>query len=63
MSICLRCNAGFRCGMLENADQPCWCAALPLLPADGLPEPERPGCLCPSCLRDWIAERAADAGS
>ncbi|WP_321794129.1 cysteine-rich CWC family protein [Caballeronia sp. J97] len=45
--ICARCGAPFRCGMLAG-DSACWCANMPVLPADLL----RPGmrCLCPACL-------------
>jgi hypothetical protein len=63
MSICIRCNASFECGMEQANQEPCWCAALPPLPVPALPEPERPGCLCPDCLRAWIAARALPEAS
>lgn len=56
MSICVRCGAGFSCGMTDDASgTPCWCAALPVLPAsayvtkDGTPGGS--ACFCPACLR------------
>ncbi|MBK4736457.1 cysteine-rich CWC family protein [Noviherbaspirillum pedocola] len=61
MSTCIRCNASFRCGMVDSTEEPCWCAALLRLPAEALPQPEQPGCLCPDCLRAWLGERDASS--
>jgi hypothetical protein len=53
LTRCAVCDALFHCGA-RNAT-PCWCAALPALPADQL----APGsCLCPACLRQRLAEAA-----
>ena len=49
---CQRCGAQFDCGAALPPATPCWCMALPPLPAPrastdaGLPS----RCLCPACL-------------
>ena len=63
-SVCPRCGAGFRCGMLAG-DVACWCADLPLLAdlpvrlADPaiLSEKDAPAasCFCPACLKSLTA--------
>ena len=55
MSTCSHCNTTFECGMADAMDAPCWCAALPALPGEALPDPGNGRCLCPSCLKAWIA--------
>lgn len=64
MSTCSRCGAAFECGMVEALETPCWCTALPALPADSLPDAADDRCLCPVCLKTWMArlETAAAAG-
>jgi hypothetical protein len=47
--------------MVEATDNPCWCAALPPLPADALDNADDTVCLCPDCLEARIAELAAAA--
>ena len=59
-SVCPRCGAGFRCGMVAG-DAACWCADLPLLAelpvrlpdTAGAAEIEVPAasCFCPACLK------------
>ena len=59
-SVCPRCGAGFRCGMVAG-DAACWCADLPLLaelpvrlPGNtGVAEklPLAASCFCPACLQ------------
>lgn len=61
MSTCSRCQTFFECGMVEATGNPCWCAALPPLPADALDDADDTVCLCPSCLRERIAQRVAAA--
>lgn len=61
MSICSRCQKFFACEMVEATGNPCWCAALPPLPADVLDDADEPGCLCPDCLKARIAELAAES--
>ncbi|WP_375508782.1 cysteine-rich CWC family protein [uncultured Caballeronia sp.] len=48
---CARCGVDFRCGS-QSGDATCWCASMPVLPADRL-EP-RLTCLCPACLSEKI---------
>ena len=55
MSTCSRCGAAFECGMVEALDAPCWCTTLPPLPADSLPDADDGRCLCPPCLKAWMA--------
>ena len=59
MSTCSRCQKTFECGMVEATGTPCWCAALPPLPADALGVADDALCLCPECLRERIAQLAA----
>ena len=59
MSTCSRCQSTFDCGMVDATDAPCWCAALPPLPAEALPDDDESRCLCPACLGERIAEVAA----
>jgi hypothetical protein len=64
MSICTRCGAPFGCAMADGGTEPCWCTALP--PVVPVPVPATrdaaqdaiPGCWCPACLRQHIAQRA-----
>ncbi|MGJ7915125.1 cysteine-rich CWC family protein [Massilia sp. LXY-6] len=61
MSTCTRCGAGFGCAMVDGSDSPCWCTALP--PVVPVPVPSgagqpAPGCWCPACLRQHIAQQA-----
>ncbi|MGH6624006.1 MAG: cysteine-rich CWC family protein [Burkholderiaceae bacterium] len=46
-SRCSLCGEAFDCGF--RGDTPCWCAALPSLPATALESGA--SCRCPSCLR------------
>ncbi|MGB9109312.1 MAG: cysteine-rich CWC family protein [Telluria sp.] len=66
MSICTRCGAPFGCAMVDGGSGPCWCTTLPpVVPvpdimrgtADGAQDAV-PGCLCPACLRQHIAQLA-----
>jgi hypothetical protein len=57
MSTCPRCNTTFECGMADAGSGPCWCTTLPALPVDALPGTNDARCLCPSCLRAWIAQK------
>lgn len=58
MSVCGRCGAVFTCGMADAAgDAPCWCTALPALPASAyVTKVTKDGdrraatCFCPACL-------------
>lgn len=63
MSTCSRCQTTFDCGMVEATESPCWCAALPPLPADALDDNDGDGdsavCLCPDCLKARIAQLSA----
>ena len=61
MSTCSRCQTVFECGMVEASDSPCWCTALPPLPADALDDTDDTVCLCPECLKARIAQLAASA--
>ncbi|OYZ03533.1 MAG: hypothetical protein B7Y42_00010 [Polaromonas sp. 28-63-22] len=60
-SVCTRCGAVFRCGMVAG-DAHCWCADLPALPQLPVPLPgsdsanaQEPAgdasCFCPACLK------------
>jgi hypothetical protein len=44
---CARCGAVLRCGQ-QMGDATCWCASMPVLPANKLAP--RLACLCPACL-------------
>jgi len=62
MSICTRCGAAFGCAMADGAAEPCWCTTLPPLvpvpvPASSGAEQPAPGCWCPACLRQHIAQQ------
>lgn len=59
MSACSRCHKVFACRMADGGEGPCWCSALPPLPADALDDGDDTVCLCPDCLRERIAERTA----
>ncbi|KQR79688.1 hypothetical protein ASG35_07355 [Burkholderia sp. Leaf177] len=50
---CARCGADFRCGQ-QMGDATCWCASMPVLPADKLNP--RLACLCPACLIQQISQ-------
>ncbi|MDX8122706.1 cysteine-rich CWC family protein [Janthinobacterium sp. GMG2] len=53
MSQCSLCGAAFQCGQLDpDANEPCWCVALP--PAVPVPGGAA-GCWCPACLQAHIA--------
>ncbi|MEX3853770.1 cysteine-rich CWC family protein [Paraburkholderia sp. BR10923] len=56
---CPRCGNAFDCGMQGETSSPCWCRALPPLPAERL----KPGgrCLCPECLAAEIAQATREA--
>jgi hypothetical protein len=56
MSVCPGCGTLFSCGMVDGvATDPCWCMALPALPAAVLASAESGlegrSCFCPLCLR------------
>ena len=63
-SVCPRCGAGFRCGMVAG-DAACWCAGLPLLAELPVRLPNTAGkakkeavvasCFCQACLKSLIA--------
>jgi len=60
-SVCPRCGAGLRCGMVAG-DAECWCAQLPLVmpvpsPAGVLPDNSAASCFCPACLKKITDER------
>jgi hypothetical protein len=60
-SICSRCGAGFGCAMQDGSAGPCWCTTLPPVVPGPLPSGAQdgaPGCWCPVCLRQHIAQRA-----
>lgn len=60
MSHCARCGKTFECGMSDaGASSPCWCTALPPLPAETL-GCDAASCYCADCLRHLL--RAADHG-
>ena len=62
MSICTRCGAEFGCAMADGGAGPCWCTTLP--PVVPVPAAQAgagdaaPGCWCPACLRQHIAQQA-----
>jgi hypothetical protein len=61
MSICTRCGAAFACAMVDGGGDPCWCTALPpVVPVpvarSGAEQPV-PGCWCPACLHQHIAQQ------
>jgi hypothetical protein len=64
MSICTRCGAEFGCAMADGGAGPCWCTTLPpLVPVPGAAaqahtQDSTPGCWCPACLRQHIAQQA-----
>ncbi|MEC5215170.1 hypothetical protein RCH09_000100 [Actimicrobium sp. GrIS 1.19] len=52
MSQCSQCGATFGCAMADaDAAEPCWCTALPNLPATALTQG---ACLCPRCLAERL---------
>ncbi|MEP6963959.1 MAG: cysteine-rich CWC family protein [Polaromonas sp.] len=62
-SVCPRCGAGLRCGMVAG-DAKCWCVQLPhIMPLPSIPS--RPlqsdnsaaSCYCPACLKQITDER------
>jgi hypothetical protein len=56
MSHCARCGKIFECGMSDaGASSPCWCTALPPLPAESLGR-DSTGCYCPDCLQRLLQE-------
>ena len=62
MSICTRCGAPFGCAMADGGTEPCWCTTLP--PVVPVPvtrdaaQGNAPGCWCPACLRQHIAQHS-----
>jgi len=61
-SVCPRCGAGLRCGMVAG-DAECWCVQLPHVmpvPAERPPQAEgnAPSCFCPACLKLITDERS-----
>jgi hypothetical protein len=65
MSTCSLCGASFGCAMRDGSDGPCWCTTLPPvvpvpapIPAPSGAQDAPPGCWCPACLRQHIAQRA-----
>jgi hypothetical protein len=61
-SVCPRCGAGLRCGMVAG-DAECWCVQLPHvmpLPTERIPKTEgsAPSCFCPACLKLITDERS-----
>jgi hypothetical protein len=64
MSTCTRCGAIFGCAMADGGDGPCWCTTLPAVVPVPAPVPSdkngaAPGCWCPACLRQHIAQQDA----
>ena len=63
-SVCPRCGAGLRCGMVAG-DAECWCVQLPHVmpvPTERTPSPEGSAlsslsCYCPACLKLITDER------
>ncbi|WP_341907511.1 cysteine-rich CWC family protein [Polaromonas sp. YR568] len=50
-SVCPRCGAGFRCGMVSG-DATCWCFQLPpVLPVPATDDTATT-CFCPKCLAE-----------
>ena len=61
-SVCPRCGAGLRCGMVAG-DAECWCVQLPHVmpvPTERAPSPEGGAlsCYCPACLKLITDERS-----
>jgi hypothetical protein len=61
-SVCPRCGAGLRCGMVAG-DAECWCVQLPHVmpvPSERTPSPESsaPSCFCLACLKLITDERS-----
>jgi hypothetical protein len=61
-SVCPRCGAGLRCGMVAG-DAECWCVQLPHVmpvPSERIPSPEGSAlsCFCPACLKLITDERS-----
>jgi len=63
MSTCTRCGASFECSMRDGGSEPCWCMALPPVVAlpPTRPDAAPPGCWCPACLAQHIAQSAGPA--
>jgi hypothetical protein len=70
-SVCPRCGAGLRCGMVAG-DAECWCVKLPhVMPlrssstadsgAAATDTPPGASCYCPACLKQIIDERTQAA--
>ncbi len=62
-SVCPRCGAGLRCGMVAG-DAECWCVQLPhvmpvppALSEQTLPDSGAASCFCPACLKQITDER------
>ncbi|MBG6071827.1 MULTISPECIES: cysteine-rich CWC family protein [unclassified Polaromonas] len=62
-SVCARCGAGLRCGMVAG-DAECWCVQLPhvmpvppVLSEYALPDSSAASCFCPACLKQITDER------
>ncbi|SFC00509.1 Cysteine-rich CWC [Polaromonas sp. OV174] len=64
-SVCPRCGAGLRCGMVAG-DAECWCMQLPhVMPVPEARKPPAPSqdgaaaasCYCPACLKQITDER------
>lgn len=62
MSICVQCGAAFNCGMVDNPSaEPCWCVALPPLPAELLASAgDASRCFCPVCLTALVRQHFGD---
>jgi hypothetical protein len=70
MSICTRCGASFGCAMADGGTEPCWCTTLPpvvpvpvaappaLETSQDASQDAAPGCWCPACLRQHIAQQS-----
>jgi hypothetical protein len=61
-SVCPRCGAGLRCGMVAG-DAECWCVQLPHVmpvPTERTPKAEGSAlsCYCPACLKLITDERS-----
>jgi len=60
-SVCPRCGAGLRCGMVAG-DAECWCVQLPhIMPAPSernLTAEGSASCYCPACLKLITDERS-----
>ncbi len=62
-SVCPRCGAGLRCGMVAG-DAECWCVQLPhVMPVPSassvpaLPDDNAAACFCSDCLKQLTDER------